>query len=367
MKYNEIQFLRPDPFLTEGITFLRHDPGWRHTLCPQKTPLTKRHSLLTPLIFNFPPERNTLSWAKNLIISMNHLLFYHRLLAAAFTLLVSISLQASDILTTSAKVTEISSGFRFTEGGARDSEGNVYFTDIPNNRVHKWDAQTNEVSVFLEDTQGANGCWIDDEGNLIVAQGAGRKISRFYTDGSSEVLVDSYRGKKFNSPNDLWMDAWGGIYFSDPRYGQNRDDMELDGEQVYYLSPDGKTVTQVTDDLVRPNGLIGSLDGKTLYIADHGAGKTYAYDLEQKGSLKNKRLFAPEGSDGVTIDEKGNIYLTSDAVKVYRPDGSFLQEISVPKRPSNVCFGGKHQRTLFITARQSVYSIEMKVSSPSTN
>ncbi len=292
---------------------------------------------------------------------------YHRFLAGALAPLFTISLCASDIVAPDAEVTEIASGYSFTEGGARDSEGNVYFTDIPNNRVHFWDVQSNTVSLFLEDSQGANGCWIDEEGNLIVAQGRGRQISKINADGKREVLVDNYMGKKFNSPNDLWIDEDGGIYFSDPRYGQNREDMELDGEQVFYLSPDGKNLTQVTDDLVRPNGLIGSLDGKILYIADHGGGKTYAYDMGENGSLTNKRLYAPEGSDGVTIDEKGNIYLTTDAVKVYRPDGSFLQEIKVPKRPSNVCFGGKNGKTLFITARQSVYSLAMQVHGPTPN
>ncbi len=297
---------------------------------------------------------------------MNSIL-YHRFLAGVSAPLLTISLCASEIVAPDAEVTEIASGYSFTEGGARDSEGNVYFSDIPNNRVHLWDAQSNMVSLFLEDSQGANGCWIDEEGNLIVAQGRGRQISKINADGKREVLVDNYMGKKFNSPNDLWIDEDGGIYFSDPRYGQNREDMELDGEQVFYLSPGGEKVTQVTDDLVRPNGLIGSLDGKILYIADHGGGKTYAYDVGENGSLTNKRLFAPEGSDGVTIDEKGNIYLTTDAVKVYRPDGSFLQEIKVPKRPSNVCFGGKNGKTLFITARQSVYSLAMQVHGPTPN
>ncbi len=292
---------------------------------------------------------------------------YHRFLAGVSAPLFTISLCASEIVAPDAEVTEIASGYSFTEGGARDSQGNVYFTDIPNNRVHLWDAQSNTVSVFLEDSQRANGCWVDEKGNLIVAQGGGRQIAKIHADGKREVLVDNYKGKKFNSPNDLWIDADGGIYFSDPRYGQNREDMELDGEQVFYLSPEGGNLTQVTDDLVRPNGLIGSLDGKTLYIADHGAGKTYAYDVGENGALMNKRLFAPEGSDGVTIDEKGNIYLTTDAVKVYRPDGSLLQEIKVPKRPSNVCFGGKNGKTLFITARQSVYSLPMQVRGPSVN
>ena len=292
---------------------------------------------------------------------------YRRFLAGALAPLFSISLCASEIVAPGAEVTEIDSGYSFTEGGARDGKGNVYFSDIPNNRIHFWDAQTNKVSVFAENSQGANGCWIDDDGNLIVAQGRGRKISKYYLDGTNEVLVDNYKGKKFNSPNDLWMDSSGGIFFSDPRYGPNRDDMELEGEQVYYLAPEGKDVSQVTDDLVRPNGLIGSLDGTILYIADHGGGKTYAYDVGENGALTNKRLFAPEGSDGVTIDENGNIYLTSDAVKVYRPDGSFLQEITIPKRPSNVCFGGENHKTLFITARQSVYSLAMQVSGPTPN
>ncbi|MCZ6671393.1 MAG: SMP-30/gluconolactonase/LRE family protein, partial [Verrucomicrobia bacterium] len=290
-----------------------------------------------------------------------------RLLIAHLAFAFTLSAQASDIVARNGELTQIADGFKFTEGGARDVEGNIFFTDVRNNKIHKWNFKTNKVTIFKDDSRGANGCWIDSNGNLIVCEHGGRGIYQINKDGSRKTIVNEYEGKKLNSPNDLWMDKRGGIYFSDPRYGQNRDDMEQEGEHVYYLSPNRKKLTRVTDDLVRPNGLLGSLDGKTLYIADQGDGKTFAYDIKPDGTLKNKRLFIEEGSDGVTIDHKGNIYITNTAVRVFSPDGSFIEEIVIPKRPSNVCFGGDEGKTLFITAREAVYSLQMKVRGASVN
>ena len=275
--------------------------------------------------------------------------------------------QASEVIARNVKLTQIQDGFKFTEGGARDAQGNIYFTDIPNNRIHKCNPKTNKVTVFKEDSRGANGCWVDKDGNLIVCEHQGRGLYQIAENGDRKTVVDEYEGKKLNSPNDLWMDKRGGIYFTDPRYGQNRDDMEQDGEHVYYLSPNRKKLTRVANDLVRPNGVLGTPDGKTLYIADHGGGKTFAYDIASDGSLKNKRLFADEGSDGVTLDHKGNVYLTSSAVRIFSPDGKFIEEIKTPKNPANVCFGGKENKTLFITARDALYAIEMKVKGASVN
>jgi len=166
------------------------------------------------------------------------------------------------------------------------------------------------------------------------------------------------------------IDPKGGIYFTDPRYG-NRDGMEQDGEHAYYLSPDRKKLVRVIDDMVRPNGVIGTPDGKTLYVTDNGGGKTFAYKIEQDGTLSGKKLIAPIGSDGMTIDNEGNIYLTRRVVAVYNKNGEKIEEIKVPegpsnvtfggKGPSNVTFGGKNGHTLFITARTSLYSVKMRV------
>ena len=148
---------------------------------------------------------------------------------------------------------------------------------------------------------------------------------------------------------------------TDPRYGRSRDNLPQDGEHVYYITGDPKKVVRVCDDLVRPNGVTGTQDGSILYVADHGAGKTYRYSIMKDGSLTDKQLFAEEGSDGMTIDSKGNVYLTNTAVKVYNPAGRLMETIEVPERPTNVCFGGKDGKTLYITARTSVYKIDMNV------
>ena len=279
----------------------------------------------------------------------------------------SVTLAESNVLGDFSELKQIADGYRFTEGGARDADGSIYFTDIPNSRIHKWDPNKHQISVFANDSKGANGCWVDSKGNLIVCEGRGRAIAQYSPDGKRTVLVDSYNGKKFNSPNDLWVDLRGGIYFTDPRYGQNRDDMEMDGEHVYYLTPTRNKVIQVTDDLVRPNGLVGTKDGRFLYIADHGGRKTWKYSIHRDGTLRRKTLFIEEGSDGVTLDHSGNLYLTSSAVKIYNSNGTFLEEIETPKAPSNVAFGGKDRDLLFITARDAVYFIRTKVKGASTN
>jgi hypothetical protein len=139
--------------------------------------------------------------------------------------------------------------------------------------------------------------------------------------------------------------------------------MEQGGEHVYYLSPDRKKIVRVIDDMVRPNGIIGTADGRKLYVTDHGGGKTFSYTINDDGTLSNKTLFAPEGSDGMTIDNEGNVYLTTRVVAVYNKEGEKIEEIEIPERPANVCFGGKDRKTLFVTARTSLYSIKMRVKS----
>ena len=268
--------------------------------------------------------------------------------------------EKTTVLAPDAKVEKLAGNFAFTEGPAADAKGNVFFTDIPNNRILKWSVGDGKLSIFRENSGGANGLFFDKKGNLLACEGGGRRLVSIDPKGKVTVLTDKYQGKRFNSLNDLWIDPKLGIYFTDPRYG-GRDGMEQDGEHVYYLSPDRKILIRVINDMVRPNGIIGTPDGKLLYVTDHGGKKTFAYTINKDGTLSNKKLLAEEGSDGMTIDKEGNIYLTTDAVLVYNSKGELLERIEVPERPANVCFGGKDRQTLFITARTSLYCVRTRV------
>ena len=260
-----------------------------------------------------------------------------------------------------AKVEKLAGDFAFTEGPAADAQGNVFFSDIPNNRIQEWSLEgKGRLSTFRENSGGANGLYFDKKGNLLACEGTGRRLVSIDPRSNVTVLADKYEGKRFNSPNDLWIDPKGGVYFSDPRYG-NRDGMEQDGEYVYYLSPDRKRLIRVVADMVRPNGVIGTPDGKTLYVADNGDRKTFVYQVNDDGTLSNKRLFAPEGSDGMTIDNEGNVYLTTKVVAVYNKAGEKIESIAVPEQPANVTFGGRDNQTLSITARTSLYAVRMRV------
>ena len=260
-----------------------------------------------------------------------------------------------------AKPKKLAGGFRFTEGPAADKAGNVYFTDIPNSRIHKWDAAKGKLSVFREKTGRANGLYFDTKGNLFACEGGNRRVTQVSADGkTTKVLTAKYDGKRYNSPNDLWIAPDGGIYFTDPRYG-SQEGREIKGFHVYYISPDRKTVKRVLDDLKKPNGIVGTKDGKTLYVADPGARVTYRYKINDDATLSNKKLFCKSGSDGMTLDEKGNLYLTAGAVVVFNPQGKKIATIKFPERPANVTFGGKDRKTLFVTARTGFYSLAMRV------
>ena len=251
------------------------------------------------------------------------------------------------------EVKRLATDMKFTEGPVADGKGSVLFTDIPQNRIMKWDGK--ELTTFRENSGGANGLKFDKAGHLYVCEGGGRRIVKIAPDGAVTVLADAYEGKKLNSPNDLCFDAKGGIYFTDPRYGK-RDDMELDKEAVYYIPPGGGKLLRVADDLTRPNGI--HADGDRLYIADAGGKKTFVYGMNPDGTLKDKKLFAESGSDGLKVDEKGNVYLTSGGVRIFDREGKPLGTIQVPEGPSNLAFDGK---TLYITARSSLYMVPMKV------
>jgi gluconolactonase len=268
----------------------------------------------------------------------------------------------SQIIASKASVKQAGTGFLFTEGPAVDTDGRVFFTDQPNDKIFIWDEKKG-ISLFLENTGRANGLYFDQNGRLIACADLKNQLVA-YADGEIEVVFENYKNKHLNGPNDLWIAPGGGIYFTDPYYHRKYWDeghSEVqDARGVYYLSPD-REIKRVIDDFVQPNGIIGTPDGKILYIADINDRKTWRYDILPDGSLANKTFFAAEGSDGMTIDNKGNVYLTYRKIRVYSPDGDLIEEIEIPESPSNVCFGGKKRNILFITARTSVYTLKMKV------
>jgi len=261
-----------------------------------------------------------------------------------------------------ADVQQVRSGFVFAEGPAADAEGNVYFTDVRAARIYRWSCKEGSVSVHREETGNANGLMFDGKGRLVVCEmGAGRVVLDDMK-GNVTVLADSYQGRKLNSPNDLWIDPKGGVYFSDPRFGRSMEGVQEGSMQVYYISPDRQALTRVTDDLARPNGLIGTPDGKLLYVADPGEQKTWLYRTRPDGTLADKKLFCSQGSDGMALDERGNVYVTGrSTITAYSPDGRRIEEIKFPERPANMTFAGEDRKTLFVTARTSVYTVKMAV------
>lgn len=271
--------------------------------------------------------------------------------------------QKSNIIARNAKIEKVGTGYSFTEGPAVAKDGKVYFTDQPNDRIYVWDEKKG-VSLWSEETGRSNGMYFNNDNELVSCADLNNQIVLFDKDKKMQIVYEKYDGKHLNGPNDLWITPKGGIYFTDPYYHRNywqEGHTEVqDARGVYYLSPEGK-ITRVIDDYKQPNGLIGTPDGKTLYVADINDRKIWKYDIQPDGTLANKTFFAPNGSDGMTIDNKGNVYLTMRKVWVYSPKGELIQEIEVPESPSNVCFGGKRKNTLFITARTSVYTLKMRV------
>ncbi len=271
---------------------------------------------------------------------------------------------SAGIIAPGAKVEKPSSEFEFTEGPAVDAQGNVFFTDQPNDRIMKWSTD-GKISTFLQPCGRANGTYFDHKGNLLACADEKNELWSISPSKKVAVLVKDYQGKLLNGPNDLWVRPDDGLYFTDPLYKRpywKRGAMEQDGEHVYFLSPDRKTVIRVANDLKQPNGIIGTPDGKILYVADIGAGKTYAYDIQKNGQLKNKRLFCELGSDGMTIDTEGNVYLTGKGVTVFDRTGKKIEHIDINEPwTANVCFGGADRHTLFITASKSVYTLRMRV------
>ncbi|MEO6316969.1 MAG: SMP-30/gluconolactonase/LRE family protein [Chitinophagaceae bacterium] len=263
-----------------------------------------------------------------------------------------------------AVLVQVSKQFIFTEGPAVDKNGNVYFTDQPNNKIWKYNTE-GELVLYMENARRANGMYFDRRGRLIVCADEANQLLSIDADKNIKVLTAGFRGHAFNGPNDLWIDAKGGIYFTDPYYQRDywtRKKPDLDRQDLYYLAANSKQAVIADSNLLQPNGIVGSADGKYLYVADIRGGKTYRYEIGSKGILLNKTMFVAMGSDGMTTDEKGNLYLTGKGVTIFDPSGNKIGHIPVPAGwVGNLCFGGKDRRTLFITASESVYTLQMHV------
>jgi gluconolactonase len=274
---------------------------------------------------------------------------------------VSRPLQDTAIIAPGATLQLVSKQFSFTEGPATNKKGVVFFTDQPNDKIWKWDNGT--LSVFLDKSRRANGMYFDKKGNLIACAEEKNEIICISPKGKVTVLLSEFEGKKLNGPNDLWIDNKGGIYFTDPYFQRSfweRKAPDIKEQRLYYL-PKGKKQAVIADSNYQvPNGIMGTRDGKTLYVADMRGRKTYRYNIMLDGSLSNKQVFVEQGSDGMAIDERGNIYLTGNGVSVYDSQGKKIQQIAV-QGTTNVCFGGKNKDILFITARDAVYTLQMKV------
>jgi sugar lactone lactonase YvrE len=250
------------------------------------------------------------------------------------------------------KIAKLAGGFSFTEGPAVGPDNKIYFNDVPKSVTHVFDPQSGQVTIFRRDTGRSNGLYFSPNDALISCEGKNRQVTWRWND-RHRVLAKSFEGKRLNSPNDLVLDNSGGIYFTDPRYG-DRTDMEMDVEGVYYITQDSK-LTRIIDNLTRPNGIILSPDEKTLYVADQAAGQIHAWDVAGNGQVNNQRKLADFGSDGMSIDADGNLYLTwSESIIVISPAGEELARLKTPEPPSNCELVGN---TLYITARTGFYSV----------
>ncbi|MBN2704696.1 MAG: SMP-30/gluconolactonase/LRE family protein [Pontiellaceae bacterium] len=284
-------------------------------------------------------------------------------------MLLSIGRLSAQVTAPGATLTKLPGSYSFTEGPTADAEGNVYFTDHLNNRILKWNAAAGTVAEWMKPAGRANGLMLTPEGDLLAAADEHNQLWSISPDKTVTVLVENFGGKLLNGPNDVWKTEKGHIYFTDPLYAREYWDrnpaMQQPGQYVYLIAAGSTEPIAILTDLNQPNGLIESADGETLFVADIGDEKTYAYDIQDDGTLMNKRLFCSKGSDGMTIDSQGNVYLTgSGGVTVFNQSGTQIQRISVSSQwswTSNVTFAGAERDLLFITSGSSIYSIKMSV------
>ena len=280
----------------------------------------------------------------------------------------------------SAAIERLWTGARWAEGPVWFGDGRyLLFSDIPNDRILRWDEISGQVSVFRQPAHNSNGHTRDRQGRLISCEHGSRRVTRTEHDGRITVLLDRYEGKGLNAPNDVVVDSSGSIWFTDPGYGRlmnyegYREELELP-TNVYRIDPVSGKAAVVADDFVRPNGLCFSPDEQLLYIVDtghshapDGPSHIRVFDVVEGSKLTNGRIFVdmkPGSSDGVRTDEDGNVWSAAgwagagfDGVHCYAPDGDRIGQIHLPEPCANLCFGGRKKNRLFMTASQSLYAV----------
>lgn len=265
------------------------------------------------------------------------------------------------------EIVKVHGNLQFTEGPAWDGHGHLYFSDIPANRIYRLE-DDGKLSVFLEPSNHCNGLMLNAAGRLFACEMDGRIVAIDPSTKERTVLADGYHGKRFNAPNDLVLDSAGGVYISDPHF-RAPDPLPQKVQAVYYRAANG-TVTRLIDDLPAPNGVILSPDEQTLYVIPSGQKEMMAYPVASPGHIGQGHVFCtlaqPKGvdnggGDGLTLDTKGNLYITSRlGIQVFNPRGKQLGIIAFPEQPANVTFGGADRKTLYATARTSLYAAPME-------
>jgi gluconolactonase len=260
----------------------------------------------------------------------------------------------------------IASGFEFTEGPIWLPEGVLRFSDIPANRIYQW-TPDGELTTWREPSGHSNGLTLDLDGNLIVCEHGNRRVSQIDLAGNLVPLADQYGGKRLNSPNDVVVKSDGTIYFTDPPYGIEPEEQEQPVNGLYRIHPDGK-VELIGDDFDRPNGLAFSPDESRLYVDDSRKRHVRVFEVEPDGTLSGSRIFCdmdhpqPGSPDGMKLDAKGNLYIAGPTgLWVFEPNGTLLGVIVTPERPANCAWGDADRKSLYITARSSIYRIRAKV------
>jgi gluconolactonase len=299
-------------------------------------------------------------------VKLKNFLFYNCLLLVAQMVFMPVMAQEIPVVADGAKPVMVARQFTFAEGPAVDKGGNIFFTDQQNNKIWEYDT-LGKLSVFMDTSGRSNGMYFDVKGNLVTCADAYEQVWSISPKKRVKVLVTDYKGHTLNGPNDIWISPSGAIYLTDPYFQRDywvrqKPDPALPGEKVYYLPAGKKDLLMADSSVKKPNGIVGTPDGKYLYVADMGEWKTYRYDINPDGSLTNKLLFAEEGSDGMTVDERGNVYLTNNGVSIYNPEGQKVGHIDIPEKwTSNICFGGRDRKTLFLTATTAIYTVQMQV------
>lgn len=288
----------------------------------------------------------------------------------AFSQTTAIARDAStQTIQPTGKVELVQDGFEFTEGPAWEPRSKtLFFSDIPNNAIHRLGAD-GSIKIFTDQSNHTNGILISSDGRMLGCQMDGQIVQYDVATAKTTVLASQFKGKRFNAPNDLVVDAVGGIYFTDPLF-RAPTPLPQTIQTVYYISAKGK-VSQVTKDLAAPNGIGLSPDRKRLYVCPSMQAEMLVYDVLGPGELSKPKTFCtveqPEGkdstgADGIALDVKGNVYITTHiGVQIFSPEGKQIGVVAFPQQPANVCFGGADWKTMYVTARTGLYRVSMPI------